>query len=72
MYKTLLSLCTPCEVRNHYDLDEDHGLQTLPADLGNVKQIILARYNLNERTVRHNRSVIPQKACFGNMILNYQ
>ena len=40
MYKTLLSLCTPCEVRNHYDLDEDHGLQTLPADLGNVKQII--------------------------------
>jgi len=63
MYKTLLSLCTPCEVRNHYDLDEDHGLQTLPADLGNVKQIILARYKLNERTVRHKRSVIPQKAC---------
>ena len=71
MYKTLLSLCTPCEVRNHYDLDEDHGLQTLPADLGNVKQIILARYKLNERTVRHN-ICSPSKGMFGNMILNYQ
>ena len=37
-----------------------NGLQTFPIDLGNVKQIILARYKLNERTVRHKRSVIPQ------------